>query len=207
VARAYLTEYLAKQGGGTFWTCAHAEGPNNGKDDLVTKRTSAIRPTSDCSPETSAGQPSVGSATASPADDSPLLSLEKQFNAISAELLAVVQLCRDQKRYQGPAASPPEQSTIESRVGEHTYDEGVTQQIESVLARLQPIERAIMQTPACTIAGLGVKARHAAYVMSEYWEAPINRIDWDAQAVRLLIEAVCNVARTPLPFRNVRGDE
>jgi hypothetical protein len=207
VPRAYLTEYLAKPDGGTLWTWAHAEGPNNGKDDLVTERTSAIRPTSDYSPETSAGQLSVGSATAPPADDSPLLALEKQFNAISAELLAMERLCRHQKRYQGPAAQPPEQLTIESRVGEHTYDEGVTQQIESVLARLQPIELAIMRTPAYTIAGLGVKARHAAYVMSEYWEAPIDRIDWDAQAVRLLIEAVCNFARTPLPFRNVRGDE
>jgi hypothetical protein len=180
--------------------CTCREGPNNGKEDLVTERTSAISPTSGCSPETS-------SVTASPADDSPLLALEKQFNAISAELLAVERQCRDQKRYQGPAARPPEQSLIESRVGEHTYDEVVTRQIESVLARLQPIERAIMQTPACTIAGLGVKARHAAYVMSQYWEAPIDRIDWDAQAVRLLIEAVCNFARTPLPFRNVRGEE
>jgi hypothetical protein len=66
------------------------------------------------------------------------------------------------------------------------YDEVATQQIESILARLSPIERAIMQTP----------------VMSHYWEAPIDRIDWDARAVRLLIEAVCDFAHTPLPFRN-----
>jgi hypothetical protein len=83
----------------------------------------------------------------------------------------------------------------------------VTPQIESVLAHLYPIERAITQTPACIIAGLGVKARHGAYVMSQYWQAPIDRIDWDAQAVRLLIEAVCSVARTLLRFRNARGDE
>jgi hypothetical protein len=176
--------------------------PNEGKEDLVTERTSAIPPASNCSSETSTGELPVGSVTASPADDSPLLALEKQFNAISAELLAVERPCCGQKRYQGPAAQPPEQSTTESRVGERTYDEVVTRQIESVLARLQPIERAIMQTPACAIAGLGVKARHAAYVLSQYWEAPIDRIDWDAQAVRLLIEAVCNFARTPLPYTN-----
>ena len=76
-----------------------------------------------------------------------------------------------------------------------------------MLARLDPIERAIMQTTACTIAGLGVKARHAAHVMSQYWEAPIDRIDWDAQAMRLLIEAVCDFANTPLLFRNLKGDE
>jgi len=64
-----------------------------------------------------------------------------------------------------------------------------------------------MRAPASTIAGLGVKARHAAHVMSQYWEAPIDRIDWDAQAVRLLIEAVCDFAHTPLPFRNFEGDE
>jgi hypothetical protein len=40
-----------------------------------------------------------------------------------------------------------------------------------------------------------------AYLASQYWSAPINEIDWDAQAVRLLIEAVCKVAGVPLPFR------
>jgi hypothetical protein len=88
------------------------------------------------------------------------------------------------------------------------YDDGAdTKQIEALLERLYPIERAIMQTPARTIAGLGVKARHAAHVLSQHWEAPIDRIDWDAQAMRLLIEAICDFAHTPLPFRNLKGDE
>ncbi|MGY4305158.1 hypothetical protein ACVIJ6_002401 [Bradyrhizobium sp. USDA 4369] len=68
------------------------------------------------------------------------------------------------------------------------------EQIETMLADLAPIEQAIMATPARTIAGLGVKARHAAYVNSENWDAPIDEIDWDARAVRSLIEAVCDVA-------------
>ena len=76
--------------------------------------------------------------------------------------------------------------------------------IEAMLDRLEPIERAIMATPARTVAGLGVKARHAAYVMCEYWDAPIDKIDWDARAVRLLIEAVCESAGLSLPFR---GDD
>jgi hypothetical protein len=201
VPRAYLTEYLAKPRGGDV--CPSREGPNHGKDDLVTERTSAIRPTIDCSPDTSAGRLSVGSATASLGDDSPLLALEKQFNAITAELLAVKRLRRHQKRNPGPA----EQSTIEPCVEEHTHDAVMTEQIESGLARLHPIERAIMQTPARTMAGLSVKARHAAYVTSQYWGAPIDKLDWDARAVRLLIEAVCDFARTPLPFRNVSNDE
>jgi hypothetical protein len=125
-------------------------------------------------------------------DDSALLALERQFNEITADLLTaqrangVLAACSVPRRYD---------------------DEAGTKQVEAILARLYPIERAIMQTPASTIAGLGVKGRHAAYVMSQYWEAPIDRIDWDAQAIRLLIEAVCNFACTPLPFRNLRGDE
>lgn len=68
------------------------------------------------------------------------------------------------------------------------------QLIESLLVGLEPIEQAIMAIPARTITGLGVKARHAAYVISEHWDAPIDKIDWDARAVRSLIEAVCDVA-------------
>jgi hypothetical protein len=140
-----------------------------------------------------------------------LLVLEKQFNAISAELLAMQRLRSNQNRYRSPAAHPPEQATIETGVGtgvgEHTFDEFATQRIESILARLYPIEQTIMRTPACTIAALGMRARHAAYVLSQYWEAPIDRIDWDARAVRLLIEAVCDVAHTPLLLRNLRDDD
>jgi hypothetical protein len=80
-------------------------------------------------------------------------------------------------------------------------------QVEALLARLDPIERAIMATSAHTLAGLGVKARHAAYVTSQYWEDPVDKVDWEAKAVRLLIEAVCELARVPLPLRNSRADE
>lgn len=59
---------------------------------------------------------------------------------------------------------------------------------ENVLARLAPIERAIMETPATTLAGLEVKSRHVGYALSEYWEVPIDQIDREARAVRLLIE-------------------
>lgn len=74
------------------------------------------------------------------------------------------------------------------------------------MARLHPIEQAIMQTRARTIAGLGVKARHAAYVMSHYWKEPIDKMDWEAQAIRQLIDAVCDFVHTPLPFRSVTSE-
>ena len=124
-------------------------------------------------------------------DDAGLLSLEAQFNELAAELVAG-QIARDAI---GLEAGLP---THGSEAGQ----DAKVRKAEAILARLDPIERAIMATPARTIAGLGVKARHAAYVMSHCWEAPIDRIDWDARAVRLLIEAVCDFTHTPLPFQN-----
>jgi len=119
------------------------------------------------------------SLTLTPADlhaeasdnDSALIALGKQFEEIAGR----VQKLQD-------SASPDDH----------------LEQLEAMLGRLEPVERAVMAMPARTVAGLGVKARHAAYVMSEYWNAPIDRIDWDARAVRLLIEAVCEAAGVPL---------
>lgn len=76
-------------------------------------------------------------------------------------------------------------------------DEAKESEVEAILTRLYPVENAIMTTPAHTVVGLGVKARHTAHVMSEYWDKSLDQIDWHAKAVRLLIEAVCDVAGTP----------
>jgi hypothetical protein len=136
-------------------------------------------------------------------DDSALLTLERQFNEVAADLFAV-QSVRDEL----VAGSVSRSSESRSELLRPEYSEEVrTRQVETILARLAPIERALMATPARTIAGLGVKARHAAYVMSQYWEKPVDQIDWEAKAVRLLIEAVCEVARMPLLFRTLRVDE
>jgi hypothetical protein len=113
-------------------------------------------------------------------DDSALLALGKQFEEIADEI----------RNLRNSASS-------DARL----------EQIEAALGRLEPVEAAIMAAPAHTFAGLGVKARHAAYVMSEYWNGPIDRIDWDARAVRLLIEAVCKSAGTPLPFHGAPNPE
>jgi hypothetical protein len=79
-------------------------------------------------------------------EDSALIALGKQFEEIAAELRAL--------------HAPAEPASRLER-------------IEAVLARLEPLERAIMTMPASTTAGLGVKARHVAYVMSEYWNDPM----------------------------------
>ncbi|CCD91019.1 hypothetical protein BRAO375_1310042 [Bradyrhizobium sp. ORS 375] len=114
--------------------------------------------------------------TASADPDAPLVKLESQFLALVDELDGDV----------GNLADDDEYLTITD---------------EAVLARLDPVERAIMETPAYTMTGLSVKARHLAYILSEYWEAPIGQLAWEGRAVRLLVEAICNVANAPLRIR------
>jgi hypothetical protein len=122
-------------------------------------------------------------------DDADLLALEVKFDDLVTELLAA-------QRSNGVSGTGLSEQLLlragsECGVGSETDPEAVTKHEEFILARLYPIEQAIMETPARTIAGLGVKARHAAYVMSEYWNAPIDRIDWDARAVRLFSMQNC----------------
>lgn len=119
-------------------------------------------------------------------DDFALVQLDTTFVALLTEIAALEPDHSDGR----------EQPDAENaRSGETSR----TRKIESVLARLEPVERAIMATPARTIVGLGIKARHAAYVVSEHWDSPIEQIDWDARAVRLLIEAICKAAGVRLP--------
>jgi hypothetical protein len=127
-------------------------------------------------------------------DDAGLLALERQFNCLVAEMTAAREVSDAAIQ---PDCRPASRGNVEAGFERNTEDR--TRRTEAVLARLYPIEQAIMATPARTITGLGVKARHAAYVVSHYWEAPIDQIDWDARAIRLLIEAVCGLANGPLP--------
>ena len=109
----------------------------------------------------------------SPRRDAHLLKLESQFIALIAEL--------------------------DGQVGEPApTDHFVTMTEEALLARLDPIERAIMGSPAQTITGLSVKARDLPCVLSEYSKGPIDQTGWEGRAVRVLVEAICEVARVPL---------
>jgi hypothetical protein len=132
-------------------------------------------------------------------DDRGLLALETQLDDLVAQLIAA------QKENGELMASSDQLQAVPDRAVDGTesvyVNEVQTKHVEAILARLYPIERAIIAAPAYTIIGLGVKARHAAYVMSHYWEEPTDKIDWEAQTIRLLIEAVCDVARTSLSFR------
>ena len=109
----------------------------------------------------------------SPRRDAHLLKLESQFIALIAEL--------------------------DGQVGEPApTDHFVAMREEALLARLDPIERAIMGSPAQTITGLSVKARDLPRVLSEYSKGPIDQTGWEGRAVRVLVEAICEVARVPL---------
>jgi len=136
-------------------------------------------------------------------DDSALLTLERQFNEMVADLLTAERVNEELAGCSVPRSFGQRADHLDALHDGATR----TKEVEAILVRLYPVERAIVQTPARTVVGLGVKARHAAYVMSEHWEAPIDSIDWDAQAVRLLIEAICDFACTPLPLRNFRESE
>jgi hypothetical protein len=138
------------------------------------------------------------SATAG--DDEGLLALEAQLDDLVAQLVAA-----QEAKGELIASSDQLRALPDSASGGGTENASVSddqaEHVDAILARLYPIERAIMAAPAHSIVGLGVKARHAAYVMSQYWEEPTDKIDWEARAIRLLIEAVCDVAHTPLSFR------
>ena len=104
-------------------------------------------------------------------DDAELLALGRQFDVALTKLLSL-----------------------------QLRDVAAVDQIEEFLAGMEPIERAILTIPADGIAGVAVKARVAAHVVSNYWDVPLDQLDLDARAFRLLVEAVCNVAGTSLPF-------
>jgi hypothetical protein len=103
--------------------------------------------------------------------DAKLLVLGRQFDAALAEL-----------------------SSLRMRDADAIGD------VEAFLARMEPIERAILAIPAGSMAGVAVKARVAAHVVSNYWDVPSDRLDMDARAFRNLVEAVCTVAGASLPF-------
>jgi hypothetical protein len=119
------------------------------------------------------------------APDAMLIALGSQFEALSTELAALekstVVTC-------SAAAAPTD------KLNGETKTHPSADRIEAILALLDPIERAIMTTPAASVVGLGVKARHAAHVLSHYWIDAANTLDWDVRAVRLLIESTCSVA-------------
>jgi hypothetical protein len=116
--------------------------------------------------------------------DAVLVALGRKFDALSAELAML-------QKQDDPHSSADMPS---GDCGCQEMERPSLERIEAVLKSLDPIERAIMAIPARTVVGLGVKARHAAHVLSNYWTDAPEQLDWDARTVRLLIESACSVA-------------
>jgi hypothetical protein len=115
-------------------------------------------------------------------DDSSLLALKQDFDEITADL-------------------PTSQRASEVLAAGDKMTEPTRN-------RLKPSWIVCSRLSGGDHAGTSVhKARHAADVMSQYWEEPIDQIEWDARTMRLLVEAICDFAVAPLPFRSLNGDE
>src|SRR3569833_4294135 len=100
--------------------------------------------------------------TQGPSDSEPdavLVALGRKFEALSAELATL----QKEDDALSSAARGGEQTTGQEMINPSL------ERIEAVLTLLDPIERAIMAVPARTVVGLGVKARHAAHVLSFFW--------------------------------------
>jgi hypothetical protein len=93
--------------------------------------------------------------------------------------------------------------------GQVSVSEQITkpgQVVEAILARLDPIERAIMATPARTIAGLGVKRVTPRMSRPNTGASrSTTRLTGKHGLIGFLIEAVCNVAHAPLLFNDPNG--
>jgi hypothetical protein len=124
--------------------------------------------------------------------DAELVALGQKFEAFSTKLAELVVLQRQEVETLNRMVERGEQLNGDCMISPSV------ERIEALLRLLEPIERAIMAIPAMTVVGLGVKARHAAHVLSHYWTDSPESLDWDAQAVRRLIEATCTVAGVAL---------
>jgi len=132
-------------------------------------------------------QAALKQSTAPNDPDAMLVGLGNKLDALSAELASL-----QNDKWPTSSAARGKQLNGETAVNSSA------ERIEEILALLDPIERAIMATPAATVVGLGVKARHAAHVLSHYWTDSTDTLDWDVRAVRLLIESTCSVAGVSL---------
>jgi hypothetical protein len=69
---------------------------------------------------------------------------------------------------------------------------------DEVSNAMDPIERRIMELPAHTARGLGIKATAAADACSHWWREPFGDLDWEYKHAVALIEAVLQFAGMPL---------
>jgi len=81
-------------------------------------------------------------------------------------------------------------------------DTDATERIEAFLARMEPIERAIMVIAADGMAGVAVKARVAAHIVSNYWTCRL--IAWTSMPWRSGFSSRRSAALPACRFPSVR---
>lgn len=135
--------------------------------------------------------------------DEKLLALEKQLDALIKRYEAACSFFnplweKDQKLMQRWCENHPNRkpgefeewlSHSESRrllrTAEKTHEHP-----DDVTRECDPVARAIMATPARTVAGLKVKAKLARFDASHMWNESDRDADWDHLVVRSLVDSV-----------------
>jgi hypothetical protein len=146
-----------------------------------------------------AGFAAVDLAAAAPcsaSDDSELINLDKQVDAIEASYEEAARLSqphwdaieawvRSQKRRD---ISPESYSAAMERLEqEFPLPKPDCDEITGMMDK--PMRR-IMALPAFTPAGLAVKARLVKSEYSALWEEPFEDLDWDKMKLRALVDSV-----------------
>jgi hypothetical protein len=85
----------------------------------------------------------------------------------------------------------------------------LSNKLDSLYARLDPIINEVIAAPAKDIFSVGLKANAVATVMPHLWESIPNGLDYPDQLLRDLIESFCVVAGVELfarPYSRPRTD-
>jgi hypothetical protein len=82
----------------------------------------------------------------------------------------------------------------------------VCDKYEALCDEISILERKIMDIPAHSLAGLRVKAMVGVKTNSDLWKKTMSDLDWDKQAARALIEAVCAVTGLEVPAEQIEED-
>ena len=160
--------------------------------------------------------PSIAMATASDNDDADLIALGKKFETAYAEFVAADNT-RDRlmadafgramersglgERFLDPKVLSKEEFKVWLEVlGAEQAGIG---DMDAELVNMEPIEIAVMNTPAHTLAGLRVKVQVAIFRNRHLWSAPRNKLDWHEEATRELIETACRLTGQSIPVETV----
>jgi hypothetical protein len=81
----------------------------------------------------------------------------------------------------------------------------VSDKMEELNARLDPVVAIITTTPALDLADLVLKANAAASACGHLWASPPRELDYKDELIRDLIENLCSVAGASLAVAQVRA--